>query len=803
MDYENELLTRIGTGRALLFCGAGFSYSAVNTLDENPPLAKNLAREICNLGRFDEDEDLRYAAEYYIDNHDPDLLIDLLIKNFSITTPSPAQVKICKANWRRYYTTNYDNSIELSGQINGKTIRPVSIHFDPREYYAQSTICVHLNGTVSALTSETLNTSFKLSNSSYITPDSFLNSDWYYPFKQDLERCSAIVFAGYSLYDIEIQKILFNNPELKEKTYFITLPDLSNKELFTLSKFGKVLQIGVDKFGDLINENIQKYQSYETDYLEAFCKFELSSTTVNARDTDITSLMLYGDSKQEIINTSILASETSPYVVERKILKDILTHLQKQKNIIITSDLGNGKTILIKELKPYLTVNSFNIYELLDNGADYRGDLEKILKTNTLSAIIIDDYDSYLDVLEHLSILPKKNLLFVCTARKNRHDRSKNFLREKNLEYLELNIDNINTNEAIEFSHLIDYVGLWGNRAGYKQDLKLKIIEQDNKKQFSLNLLDILNSPQIEQKINSTINPLLEVKQYKETVFSIALLTFMGLQTKSSLISEVANNTSIYESELRNNSSFNELFSMHHNLVISKSSIFCLTLLKKCFESSYIITNLQRISKDFSEKFKNSHEENIIFKSTLRFSFIERILADSNKKSNLYKYYEDLKQSIPWIITDPHYWVQYGMARILFKDYPGAQTYFDNAYGIALKRANYHTDNIDTQQGRLYLLQAIETHNHQKAHDLFVDAHKLFSIINDDIYKFRQVEKYSDYYQAHNHHMSNKNKQVFVSSCRSIIKVLESFERDSSLNTSDFYIIQRTANTLRAIVKDL
>ncbi|WP_435868365.1 hypothetical protein, partial [Escherichia coli] len=68
---------------------------------------------------------------------------------------------------------------------------------------------------------EDLTSKIKLSDSSYLSPDSFVNSDWYYHFKKDLETASAIVFMGYSMYDMDVKKFLFENPELQEKTYFV------------------------------------------------------------------------------------------------------------------------------------------------------------------------------------------------------------------------------------------------------------------------------------------------------------------------------------------------------------------------------------------------------------------------------------------------------------------------------------------------------------------------------------------------------------------------------------------------------
>lgn len=223
----SSLIESIAGGKAVLFVGSGFSSNAIGINGDILPTAKKLAQKIGELGNFDAQDDLRYASEKYIRDKDQSALIEMLLDLFSIKDALPHQKIIASAPWRRIYTTNYDTCIEEAGKINGKRIHTVSLEDKPKDFLINRNSCIHLNGSIKNLSAEYLNSSFKLSESSYLSPDSFLNSDWYYPFKRDLEMCSALIFVGYSLYDIEVKKILFANDEFKNKTYFITLPDIS------------------------------------------------------------------------------------------------------------------------------------------------------------------------------------------------------------------------------------------------------------------------------------------------------------------------------------------------------------------------------------------------------------------------------------------------------------------------------------------------------------------------------------------------------------------------------------------------
>jgi hypothetical protein len=133
---------------------------------------------------------------------------------------------------------------------------------------------------------EDLASKIKLSDSSYLSPDSFVNSDWYYHFKKDLETASAIVFMGYSMYDMDVKKFLFENPSLQEKTYFIVRNGADFKEVFTLRKYGYVLPIGIEGFSALV-ENLEKYQEEDgVIFTDSLIKHDIFETEPEFRDID-------------------------------------------------------------------------------------------------------------------------------------------------------------------------------------------------------------------------------------------------------------------------------------------------------------------------------------------------------------------------------------------------------------------------------------------------------------------------------------------------------------------------------------
>ena len=234
-EVNTELLKkRISTGKAIMFTGAGFSFGTKNTLNTEPPLAGDLAKMLCSLSNLPESEDLMFAADVALEYSDNNKILDLLKDQFTLSEVSQSHENICELPWRRYYTTNYDNSIELAGLNVGRRIESIDLMSNPSIYLKKNNVCLHINGKIEGAEPSDLKSNIKLSDSSYLSPDSFVNSDWYYHFKKELESSSAIVFIGYSMYDMDVKKYLFENPSLQEKTYFVVREGARFQEIFTL-----------------------------------------------------------------------------------------------------------------------------------------------------------------------------------------------------------------------------------------------------------------------------------------------------------------------------------------------------------------------------------------------------------------------------------------------------------------------------------------------------------------------------------------------------------------------------------------
>lgn len=778
----DKLLSIVGTGRAILFTGAGFSFGCENMFGNSPPMAKDLAHLIAAKGSFEQDDDLSYVSDYFLTYKNKHDLLHLLKEYYTIVTTKPYHQQIASLNWKRIYTTNYDNSIEQAALASKKLIYSLTADDSPKEFYRKRNCCIHINGSISSVSENDMDTKFKLTRTSYVSPDSFSSSLWYYYFKKDLEQSSAIVFIGYSLYDIDVESILYSSQILKSKTYFIIGKSPSNRELFTLSKYGQVLPVGVDGFAEKIKS--EHYVQEKTDFwLDAFSAYKLSDIDKDISDDEILNFILHGSIASQYIDNAISANQAKPFLIIRRSLEEIERILTYNNSIALVSDFGNGKSIILQEAMASLATLGKQVFFLQSPDGDYVRDIEKINELREPSILVIDDYSLHLDILIHIAKFNSENIKVIFSDRSNNHDRLRTSLIDAGLQFVEIGADNLDQDEIAHFVGIIDNLGFWGDKANLPQR-KIEYIKNQDRGQISHALLDLFNSPQIRKRIESLITPIIINDQHKATIFSICLLEVLNLPTTSSLVSEVSGNDSIYRPNFRALDHFNHLFAVDGNKVISKSSLLSMFMINNYFSAAYITDKLLAIAEKFDKLKESGTIERELFISLLRFSFAERLMPAKGKLNSLVKYYEELKVRVGWLKFDPHYWLQYGMARMNYGELGKAQSNLDEAYVLASKKRNYDTSYIDTQQARLYILRSMEEQDGSIIWNYFSKAHSILASQVDDVYKCRQVTEYKRFYEKKYSSLSQKNKKHFLDS---VIKMKNSIEKSPYFHAESFF----------------
>jgi hypothetical protein len=794
-----ELESRIKTGNALLITGAGFSLDCENLLGNKPPLASGLALKLCERFNLARNENLKYVSDICLNYGEKRDVLEVLQENFELTSVSSANNKICSIPWRRIYTTNYDNSVELGYLNNKKNILSLSLVDSPSDYLGKgkdNEMCIHLNGAIKNATEDDLAYKIKLSDSSYLSADFFLESKWRAIFNKDVEHCSAIVFVGYSLYDIDIEKILFDRPHLADKTYFITRPDSTHEQIYKLSSYGHILKVGTEGFGDIVNGI-----SFEedTDNLpDCFTRIVIGEEKSILDDFSTKQLLLYGHYNRIDIDTAWRSGFEIPYMFKRSQMDTVCSYLKSKKHVLLQSGLGNGKTILVEHVSTALVNDGYSVWKMSDFEGNPSKDLEIFTKFGE-HILIIDDINDQHTFFEYFSALSPDNITFLIS------DRSVNsFENIKNLVDDDINIvalDKLDQSERLQLIHILEDQNMWKKYTGFSNERKHKLISEKYNNHLSNILIGLLESPDIKGRIESILQEFVLNDKYKKTLFTIALCDIFGIRKEAANVADIAGNETLLTASFRNTIAFKTLFTFgESNSIITKSSVLSLFLVNNFFAESYVVENCLEIMKRIDGD-QSSHVRAIRSK-LLTFNNLEKLIPQ--KQNSLNNYFAELKRRCLWLKKHPHYWVQYAMCRLSFGDTKIAQEHLDSAYKFAsLRKDDYHTENIDTQQARLFIMKAIENiSDPANAAKLFENANKLLNSIKNDNQKFRQVIKYQGIYESLHHLWRPKKQVMFEQACKAM-KAEANLAFDIALPTERTKFIEQCKVVLTEILEDI
>lgn len=804
-DSLASVIAKAHVGNSILFLGAGFPSGSRNSVHTDIPRAAKLSENICDLGGFERDGDLAYSADRYLRHNEPAKLIGYLKDSFTIEKVKNCHQQIANINWRRVYTTNYDNCFELAAGLHSKSITPITLESSPKRYWGNRDICVHINGSIQLLDENTIENSFKLSESSYTNSDAFTDSSWSYRFKTDLGLCSQIIFIGYSLYDMEIRRLLVSDEEINKKTFFICSENPSEKENHRLSKYGEVFAIGVDKFGEMLADTAPEELPESIEYLSSFSREEIKfDKNYNYNDSDVRDLLLRGNVKPNAVAMSITA-EKNMYAVTRTESKRAISLLKEADALVIHGDIANGKSIMLNQISANLQIEGKLVYTIKDPESWYKEDIEKLSDLNRQIYLFVDDFEQHIEIIKYFTHCLNSNGKLVLAERPHRYRRLVPILKELGITYKTINIDYLHEEEIDAMVQIIEDCGFWANLGGLGNQKKHRYIVTECESQISLVLLDVLKSPDILSRFNRSFAEILKHPDTKKCVHAICLIQYLLPSfCKRSFISDIAETNHVYAPEFAERLERSGMFTFERGQLVTRSSIFCTHILKNLYNASYSIDQMVRIaSKLHRLKDTQEYEHSELYRGIMKFGTLSDIFPESNIVESYNMFYDRLKRELPQVANNPHYWLQYAMAVMSAGKLADAERILLNAYGKAERYEYYDKTYIDNQFARLNLKKAIEEKEQNILMEYFLCAHRILINERSDIYKFRQAGFYIPLYEKSYALLSKGNRVKFEHALKHMAQQFDDFLSREYFEGGIPTFQQEALNAFVAVIKDI
>jgi hypothetical protein len=416
------------------------------------------------------------AAEAYEENYGSDALIQELQQEFTASKVQPYHREIARFPWKRIFTTNYDNVLELSYALESKKLVPITLDRDIYAVPKQHTVCVHLNGYVDMLDRSNLDYQLKLTESSYVT-SSVAESSWAMLFRQDLRFAKAIFFLGYSLADLDIKRLLVESQSLSDKSFYVigTTPDAATQR--RASRYGNVLPIDVQDLAQQLSSKRSTYQPPERGLFLTSIK-EHTAVTVRSPMTDknFLDLLAFGMRTDDLVSESLHFDKR--FFLERSETDEVFHLIDSgERLIVISSDLGNGKSLFLDGLRLRALEKGFRVFDVRERAEEAALELEGIAKLPDKILVTIEEYQNWLPEIRSFRMNASDRAVLIVTARNYINDLAIDDLLKvaATEDVSEIRIDSLDDEEVNWFVEALNEYGLWGNFAGQTRNQRLVI----------------------------------------------------------------------------------------------------------------------------------------------------------------------------------------------------------------------------------------------------------------------------------------------------------------------------------------
>ncbi|GAA7239103.1 hypothetical protein BD0080_05890 [Helicobacter pylori] len=743
-DYK-KWAREIARGSAVVFFGAGFSAGATG-FDGELPLGNQLRDklgEFCGLERkYYETKDLKDVAEYCLKKQDHQKIVEKLKDIFRVKQSKDEQKVVVGWPWKSIYTTNYDDLIYCAGKQVNKNIDILTL--ESMLPSKSRNFCLHINGCVDRLEPKHLDNSFKLSHSSYVNGDVFANSsEWENKFRKDLQYSALVVFMGYSLADMPIERILFMEMgNMRGEVIFVVADSKKyNEDPIGDKKFeryGKLLRIGVESFANKILECWPQDTNLGFNYLE---KIIISnSLDVNIRDNDLKLFFEQGKFKDGWLQNEVLGYLKSGHQIRKSFLGkgftlgDKITERVKDKNILknpiqsdyvpkliprkeeideaqcelardsvgilgVFGELGSGKTIFLRQLAIVLVESGNSVYfvrhgDFISQKEEIDTLLRQLKDRDEKAYIFIDSYLNQPEISRYIAKKVKETRcvkLILATRAVDWHgDEDYKVIQGDSL----IEIGQLSDWDLGVFAQIISYLGLWSRDLSGESFRRQKgYLQRNCNAEMMLILLDIFNSQHIHNKLNENLEDILKEKQIKKVLFVVCFLRVANITSGDiALLAHLLGDDGLGKFKSQYIKQFRALNLWNDGDF--GSSILALFVLHRMFSYDEITRYAFEILKRARNTKKNYqfNQEHRVYLKLLNYRTMSRVFgkekdSDKDKKFRfLRSYYDDAKREISSLAEDPQFWLQYAMCHMPIGKFKEAQDYLNQAYGKAKQK---------------------------------------------------------------------------------------------------------------------
>lgn len=786
----DALLARVADGNSVLFLGAGFpANDIVNTLDQPIPGSAGLAEQLLDaigepIAPGEPSGILADVADYCFREDDKRAkAVQRIRAVLSVKSLADWQIKLLtQPPWKRIYTTNYDNAIELAFSSRGRQASNVSAMTKYSRPIAGMLSCIHINGMIGRIDPDNVDYELRLSNASY-SNQKFDESEWSALLASDLAYSDCIVFVGFSMSDLDVSRLVVAS-QVKDRVIFFNGSSINRFAEAKLAGYGNVeRQSGADLTNRLIT-NLKTDHSSKKKNLTHFRKITIPDSHATAKDGDRYSLLLFGQLQPDLLLQPTTATSLG-FAFNRTHLQSVRRDLETGSDVSILGSLGNGKSLFLKMLGIEMTRVGWRVLECIDSSPGALAEVEHICAHPGPQLILLDEVTNSLRLLERFTLYRHKSTRLAIADRTIRYDR---VLDREKLKQLHIDpaaiteyvFDELSTDEVSALIRLLDASSLWGEKTKLEPHQKRAFLERRCKSELGIVLLAVSKSPDLKSRIKATITEDRLDHNKQAALICVCALKVFGFSISTHTASRLVGSREV-EGLLRSKSEIvARLIDASGARINVHSSVFASFLLRDLLHPELVLNalatmveNAHRNSIQFQleESGEYTSEKSRTAAELYVFRNLQQIIDSEKSFDLIYDFYERIREKCK-LHDQALYWLQYAIAKLFAKDLEAAKRYLDSAYGAA-KRSSLSPYQIDNQYSRYLLETTFVTGNSEAAYNAFVEAHRI--ILDQAIsgahlhYPYRCALNYHDFITLHRHALSDAQMEFIKTALGAIL----------------------------------
>ncbi|MGY3698950.1 hypothetical protein ACVIGA_009092 [Bradyrhizobium sp. USDA 3240] len=673
---------------SILFLGSGFSLGATNIAKGSPPNGRGLRRHFIQQLQLPEDTgyDLQVLTEEFAEDNAKKLR-DELYKLFRLTALTDEQKAVLSKSWRRIYSTNYDDAVELY-RLNTKASTNAYDVSEPVPNKLAEGAIIHLHGSIRLITPDNVRDSLVLGEASYVN-QYVVRSPWYDQFQRDLAFASALYIVGYSLADYHIAGLLLANPKLAERTIFIQGPTPDEIFVRRTAQYGRTMFIGTDGFANALAQAPRPVTS-TLDNLRSFRSLAPTrDKKASARPTasEVYDLLIYGDFDAGRMARS---QPREDYAIARvEAVRTAADSIEAKASLVVDGRLGNGKTIFLHLLAFELSARGWTCLLFRPGHPDMRRDVAALAGAERV-IVFIEQYSAAQDALRGLrEALPKAKIVVEVrtgTFEVRFHELAD--LLPKPFDRVSLN--KLSRAEVLAFRRLCDRAGL---RAPDDGAADLRDI-----------LLGIFENQAIRNRIRAALAPLFEKRATRRILtMSMLIATHQGAVGAAFVRSVVGEDPFVALKPLEDLS--HEIFETSADGFRARSAVFSSFVISAFMDADEIADAVVNVTLAAAKR-RAERPYRILMSNMMAYSSLRRTLRGKGEPDDIIVgIYERLRFD-DRVNGEPLFWLQYAIAMAEVPRLDTADEYIATAYRKAKEIPGFQTYQIDTQAFRIALLRA-------------------------------------------------------------------------------------------------